>query len=112
MEDSCDNSIFKTTFDDDDELLDIIQKLNNINVPTHTIDSIQRDINRVRRLSPTSADSAVIRIYLEWVANLPWSTSKNKSEMINISAARSQLDADHFGYYKSQIFVTPTILNM
>lgn len=86
---------FSTLPKDDEEILDLIAKLNNAKLPNHAASAVKRDLNRLRKLPSSSSDSAVLRIYLEYVSDLPWSSIDNSE--LNMLSVRDQLDADHFG---------------
>jgi ATP-dependent Lon protease len=54
-----------------------------------------REFTRLEGLNPQQAEYSVIRTYLEWIAELPWSAKADaKDDLIEIAA---KLDADHFG---------------
>lgn len=92
---------FMTLAEDDDEIIDLVQKLNNANLPESAVTSVKRDLNRLRKLPESSSDSAVLRIYIEYISDLPWQKEDNTATLgaaaVNIAAAKDQLDADHFG---------------
>ncbi|ORE10961.1 ATP-dependent protease La [Rhizopus microsporus var. microsporus] len=86
---------FDASSEDDDDLVHLIQKLNNANLPEYVISTVQRDLNRLRKLPASSSDSGILRTYIEYIGDLPW--SNNVRQEINISFAKNQLDHDHFG---------------
>lgn len=88
-------SHFNTLPEDDEETIDLVKKLNEAKLPEYAATAVRRDLNRLRKLPPSSSDSAVLRIYIEYVGDLPW--HQKTSERISLSAAKDQLDADHFG---------------
>jgi ATP-dependent Lon protease len=56
------------------------------------------ELKKLRNMSPMSAESTVVRSYIEWLTSIPWKkTSKVKSD---ITAAREILDNDHYGLDK------------
>ncbi|KAI8379380.1 ATP-dependent protease La [Radiomyces spectabilis] len=87
MDDSMDHN--------DDEFGELVNQLKRARLPAHARSAIHRDVNRLRKLPPSSAESSVLRIYLEWVADLPW--KKATSDIVDLRAAEKQLDHDHFG---------------
>jgi ATP-dependent Lon protease len=87
---------FDISSEDDDDLAHIIQKLNTANLPEYVVSNVQRDLNRLRKLSASSSDSNVLRTYIEYISELPWSIPHKQKE-INISFAKDQLETDHFG---------------
>lgn len=90
-------SVAMPSDDDDDELAELVEQLNNANLPLEARTSVSRDIKRLRKLTPSAPESGVLRSYLEVVATLPWNDTHSKEEIVNISVARDRLDEDHYG---------------
>lgn len=86
---------FKSLGQDDEEIQDLVRKLNQAKLPEYAVTAVKRDLNRLRKLPESSSDSAVLRIYIEYMADLPWQNMSTTE--LNISSAKEQLDADHFG---------------
>ena len=56
------------------------------------------ELKKLKTMSPMSAEATVVRNYLDWMVDLPWS---NKSKVIkDLAAAQKILDEDHFGLDK------------
>ena len=56
------------------------------------------ELKKLKSMSPMSAEATVVRNYLDWMIDLPWS---NKSKIIkDLSAAQKILDEDHYGLEK------------
>ncbi|GAC1624072.1 MAG: endopeptidase La [Candidatus Acidiferrum sp.] len=58
-----------------------------------------REIKRLAKMTPASAEYMVSRTYLEWMTSLPWSKSSGSAE-IDIAKAREILDEDHYDIEK------------
>jgi ATP-dependent Lon protease len=58
-----------------------------------------RELKRLAKMTPVSAEYMVSRTYLEWMTSLPWSKSSG-SEEIDIAKARTILDEDHYDLEK------------
>jgi ATP-dependent Lon protease len=58
-----------------------------------------RELKRLAKMTPASAEYMVSRTYLEWMTSLPWSKSSGSSE-INIAKAHEILDEDHYDLQK------------
>jgi len=58
-----------------------------------------REIKRLSKMTPASAEYMVSRTYLEWMTSLPWSKSSGSSE-IDITKAHEILDEDHYDLQK------------
>lgn len=91
------NSHFDISSEDDDEIIDLVTKLNSNNLPDHAVISVRRDLNRLRKLPSSSSDSAILRTYLEYISDLPWCKENAPQCELNLTCVRDQLDADHFG---------------
>ncbi len=57
-----------------------------------------QEVKKLRQMSPMSAESTVVRNYLDWLLALPWGDHKNISTDLN--RAEEQLDEDHYGLEK------------
>lgn len=81
-----------------DELSEIEKRIKARKPPKEVLDRAQREIKRLAKLQPMSPESGVIRTYLEWISDLPWTkTSKDNHDIDN--AARI-LDEDHYDLKK------------
>ena len=57
-----------------------------------------KELDRYEKVPSSSAESAVIRNYIDWLINIPW--SKTTNDDINIEKAERILNRDHFGLEK------------
>ncbi|BBO73781.1 Lon protease [Desulfosarcina widdelii] len=57
-----------------------------------------KQLRRLEQMHPDSAESSVVRTYLDWMVELPW--SKSTTDVIDIKKAKSVLDQDHYGLNK------------
>ncbi|MCL4715073.1 MAG: endopeptidase La [Hyphomonadaceae bacterium] len=58
----------------------------------------EAELKKLRQMSPMSAESTVVRNYLDWLLSLPWGVKKKIKK--DIEAAQKVLDEDHFGLEK------------
>jgi ATP-dependent Lon protease len=69
-------------------------RLNKADLPELVRKEVERELDRLDRLSTTSPDRSVIESYLELVLELPW--RKSSDEALDIARTRQILDEDHF----------------
>src|SRR6266542_3487740 len=67
-------------------------------IPAEAATEIEKQIKRLERSHPDSAETAIIRTYLDWMTGLPWGVLSNDSE--DIARAREILDEDHYDIEK------------
>jgi ATP-dependent Lon protease len=70
-------------------------KLKEKNLPTEVATKARKEIDRLERTSPQSAELSVIRSYIDWILALPW--TERSEETFNIEETRCILDEDHYG---------------
>ncbi len=78
-----------------DDLDDLRQKLDKANFPVEVKAESDKQIHRLEMMSPESAESAVVRSYLDTLVELPWNTIT--TDTLDLKAARKILDDDHYG---------------
>ncbi|KAF9173184.1 hypothetical protein BGX20_003912 [Mortierella sp. AD010] len=83
---------------EDDELTIIENRLNAANLPAEVQTAVDRELKRLRKMQPSSSEYSVIRNYLDWLADLPW--SKSTEDILDVENARKQLNDDHHGLEK------------
>ncbi len=81
--------------DFDDEVTEFRDKLDKLKVSKSIKEKIAKEIDRYSKMSPTSAESNVIRTYLNWMFDLPW--KKSTKDELDIAKSRKILDEDHYG---------------
>ncbi len=73
-------------------------RLEEAKLPEAAMKEAEREMNRLARIPPTSPDHQVIRTYLEWMAELPWSIATE--DRLDLGEARTILDEDHYNLEK------------
>ncbi len=68
------------------------------NLPEEARKEAERELDRLARMNPMSPESSVIRTYLEWIADLPW--SKSTEDHLDLKDAEAVLNEDHFDLEK------------
>src|SRR5690606_31522914 len=80
------------------EVAELTEKIEAAGMPDHVKEAAMSELNRYEKVPATSAESSVIRNYLDWLIGLPW--TKATKDDLNISKAKKILDRDHFGLEK------------
>ncbi|KAI9482839.1 MAG: ATP-dependent protease La [Benjaminiella poitrasii] len=83
---------------DEDEMTVLHRRLVSAQLPEHVTRVAQRDLKRLKKMSTSSSEWAVVQNYLDWLAELPWTVSSPVT--MDVDRTRQQLDADHFGLSK------------
>jgi ATP-dependent Lon protease len=78
-----------------DDLSTLRERLDKAGLPAEARAVADRELGRLEALTPQQAEYNVIRTYLEWIADLPWSARADVKD--DIDAVAKKLDADHFG---------------
>ena len=83
------------------EVDELRKKVEESGMPAEAKKECERELTRLQRMTPASAEYMVARTYLEWMTSLPWSKSSGTAtEEINIAKAQEILDEDHYDLEK------------
>jgi ATP-dependent Lon protease len=80
------------------EVNELREKIEAAKLPEHARKAADRELSRLEKLPPAAAEHGVIRTYLEWLVELPWSVQTEDN--LDIAHAREVLDADHYDLEK------------
>ncbi len=80
--------------EDMDEFEEIEQKIANAKLPSNVEKEAVKNLNRLKKMHQESSESNIIRTYLDWVLDVPW--SKKSEENLDLVKAKEILDQDHF----------------
>jgi len=69
-------------------------------LPDEAKKEAERELNRLSKMHPSSAEYTVASTYLDWMTSLPWQESTKDN--LDIKTARKVLDEDHFGLEKAK----------
>ncbi len=84
--------------DDNNDLDQLLKKINNLNLPNDAKEKAMSEFNKLKMMSPMSAEATVVRNYLDIIVNLPWNQSTETSTDMN--KANDILEDDHHGLEK------------
>ncbi len=76
------------------EVEELRQKIEVAGMPEEAEKEAKRELDRLSKLPTAAAEYSVIRTYLDWLVNLPW--SKSTEDNLDIARARQVLDEDHY----------------
>ena len=81
-----------------DELSSLSKAITDAKMPKLAREKCQSELKKLKSMSPMSAEATVVRNYLDWMTELPWS---NKSKInTDLENAQKILDEDHYGLEK------------
>ncbi|MEW5924424.1 MAG: endopeptidase La [Candidatus Zixiibacteriota bacterium] len=80
--------------DDRAELEELEEKIKQAKMPDVAESSARKELERLSRMNPASAEYTVSRSYLDWLVMLPWSFST--TDVLNLNKAKKILDEDHY----------------
>lgn len=74
------------------------EKLAASDFPQNVRNKAEKEIKRLEKMTPMSAESAVVRTYLDWLFDIPW--TKVTEDLLDIDRAEEVLEAEHYGLDK------------
>ncbi len=80
--------------DGSDEIEELKDKIKKAKMPQIALKEAKKQLSRLSKMHPDSAEANVIRTYLDWMIAMPW--SKTSKEKINIKDVARILDEDHY----------------
>ncbi|HEY3809773.1 MAG TPA: endopeptidase La [Steroidobacteraceae bacterium] len=84
--------------DGTNEIAEIEQKIAKAGMPKEARDKATAELNKLKMMSPMSAEATVVRNYVDWLVKVPW--KKRTRLHKNIANAQKVLDEDHYGLEK------------
>ena len=84
--------------DIEDEVNAWQEKLEKVALPEDVQAKVEKEIKRYRKMPQSSAESGVIRSYIDWILDLPWNVSSQDN--IDVVKAKEILEEDHYGLDK------------
>jgi len=80
------------------EIYELREKVRNSGMPEKVEEIANKEINRLERMNPISAEYTVSRTYLDYLVTMPW--NKKTVDNLDLNRARAVLDEDHYDLEK------------
>ncbi len=80
------------------EVDELARKVKEAKMPSEVQESTEKEVKKLKMMSPLSAEANVIRNYLEWLVAMPWENSTEDN--FDLKRAQKILDEDHYGLEK------------
>lgn len=71
------------------------KRISDAKMPKAAEEKALAELNKLKMMSPMSAEASVLRTYIDWMTNVPW--SKRSKVLLDMERARKILDEDHYG---------------
>ncbi|WP_397416529.1 endopeptidase La [Phenylobacterium sp.] len=84
--------------DQRDELAELEKRIRKTKLSKEARAKADAELKKLRNMSPMSAESTVVRNYLDWLLSIPWGKAKLKA--IDLAKAEAILEEDHYGLEK------------
>lgn len=83
-----------------EEMDELRDKLANAGMPPHVETEALKQLARLERMHPDASEATMVRTYLDWMADLPW--SKKSEDHIDLKRSKEILDEDHYELEKAK----------
>ncbi len=80
------------------EIKELKEKIKKAKMPAEALAAAEKELDRLAKIPPASAEYTVARTYLDWLAELPW--SETTEDNLDIDNAQKILDEDHYDLEK------------
>jgi len=84
--------------DQRDELMELEKRIRKTKLSKEARTKADAELKKLRNMSPMSAESTVVRNYLDWLLSIPWGKARQKP--IDLNKAEAILEEDHYGLEK------------
>ena len=81
-----------------DEFEALSKKIEEAKMPAEAEEKAKAELQKLKMMSPMSAEATVVRSYIDWLTSVPW--HKRSAVKKNLAKAEEILDADHYGLEK------------
>jgi ATP-dependent Lon protease len=76
-----------------EEIEEYREKIEEAGMPEEALAEARRQLRRLERMHPDGAEAQVVRVYLDWLVDLPW--ARSSPDRLDLARAREILDEDH-----------------
>src|SRR5688572_28315958 len=80
------------------ELTDLENRIKKAGMPKEALEKANAEMNKLKMMSPMSAEATVVRNYIDWLVKVPW--KKRTKILKDIARAEMVLEQDHYGLEK------------
>jgi len=80
------------------EFKDLKQKIKKAKMPEGVQKEAFKELERLEQMHPDAAEASMVRTYIDWLADMPW--SKSTKDNLDIKKAKQVLDEDHYNLEK------------
>lgn len=77
-----------------EEILDLSKKVEAAKMPEKVAKEAMKQVHRLEKMHPDSAEAGTIRTYVDWLIEIPW--SKSTKDNLDLKKAKKVLDEDHY----------------
>jgi ATP-dependent Lon protease len=81
-----------------EEIASLKEKAHKAKMPKPVLEEVERQLKKLERMHPDSAETATLRNWLDWMVTLPW--GKQTKDNLDLAEAKRILDEDHYGLEK------------
>ncbi len=81
-----------------EEVAEFRKRIKDAKMPDKVLKECEKQLKRLEKMHPDTAESATVRTYLEWMVELPW--GKKSTDNLDIKAAAKVLNEDHYDLEK------------
>ena len=80
------------------EIEDLANKIETLGMPKEAKEKATAELDKLKMMSPMSAEATVVRNYIDWLVSVPWKSRSRISR--DLAKAKQILDEDHYGLEK------------
>ncbi len=77
------------------EIRELAKRIEEKDMPEEAKEKARKELQRLKMMSPLSAEATVVRTYIDWILELPW--NEVTEDKVDIPRAQKILDEDHYG---------------